>query len=480
MRLKLVHRVDLDRNPNAATPDDHSVLGALPPELRAAGALPAITAGEDAITFLGDDGRVAARIPLKDDPNLVKDWMISENQRAAAVGSMFAPGIRPHDEKGEGGGWPCRWTVYDRSGRVLYTTTQGADSVIELSDSGAMVVRSIHTGRITLVDQTTGADGKRFQFLGPFGSGPAQVTISANGERILVAAATTSLDGDRSIARYYQNPADYLARAVSEVWVALYDRAGREIWRTKLPEAAKVDSVGVSDDGALAFVHTVVSKKSPLMKPGRIGNLGFILDGKGDIIARSEQWGGGAFGAMFSAAHGGFLLGGDSSPFLGVAGLDGSRRELLEDEHLIPGLDEFYIDHNSAQPCRAVFLGHRKNRLILVLTDHEGKALLVRNVGGTRSSGRADRRPGHDEDDDGDDVDHGPEFPADPPSVRRTYRADVHLSPDGQYVSVRVERELKVYRILLLPARKGRRDDDAPPKRSRDGEAIPVPKGGRR
>lgn len=214
----------------------------------------------------------------------------------------------------------------------------------------------------------------------PIGGGRPKVAISADGERVLAAAATTALDGDRRASAFHKNPADYLARAVSEVWVALHDAQGRELWRKKLPVAAKVEKVAVSDDGAVPFVHTVLGEKSALREPDRLGNMGFLLDGRGEIIAQSDRWGGGVFGAVYRAEQGGFVLGGSSSGFVDVAQLDGFTRTRLESLHLVPKLDRFHVESRSIQPCLSALLGVRKSRVLLVLMDSTRNVLLVRNV----------------------------------------------------------------------------------------------------
>lgn len=465
LRLKLVHRILLDRNPKAGMPDERSMVEPAPPEVLATDVIPRIVEDDSEVTFLSAAGEVMKRIPLADDPKLSMTAVLSPGGEAVAVGSTFS-GLVNTGEKAEGGEWPKTVKVYDRSGQLTLTTTVGSSDSAHVSDSGAVVFDDVLTGELTFVNRQTGARLTQFQFLGPYGGGRPKAAISRSGERILVGITTTSLDGDTRTSVILRDQADYLRRAVREVWVGLFDAAGTELWRKKLPEAGEIRNVGLSDDGSLAFVATKrLEPGVPITEP-LFRNLGFILDGSGNAFSSSTGWGGGNFGSRFSSELGGFLLGGEKCSWAKVARPDGSTEVFFDfiTDKTEPLLSGAYFLSRSIRPNRVAVLALRKSRLVLILRDRSGTILLARHLPGRNSFREA--RP-------------DPELPPDegPALTDLTDRALlngylpawVHLSEDGSMVAVGIPRptpenisqittpfleEVRIFKILTIGAPK--------------------------
>jgi hypothetical protein len=453
-----VHRILLDRNPRARVPDDHSIIAGAPLSVVASGVIPPFTTDHGEVTFLSPDGKVIKRIALKDDPNIQSFYTFSPDERRIAIGKMFAAHLNS-SEKSEGGEWPLRHTVYDESGRAMYTTTQGSDDRVHLANSGAMVLNNIHTGEITLVDPRTGANVSGFQLMGAYGSGAPRVAISGSGQRVIIGAATTTVDGSPGLALFRKDPKEYYRRAKAEAWVAVFDGRAKELWRTKLPGAAGVKNVAVSDDGSVAFAHGTLSRSSPLRRPDNpVGNIGYLLDSTGRVMLDSSEWGLGAFGAEFSGEEGGFVLG--VGELLRLLRLDGQLRPIFRDAFTksfgtspMFGMDSL---DQAVRPCLAAFLGLKRGRMLLALVDRSGQLQFLRNIGGRIKGG----------DDDSEELKQEKERePGEPKDDGRTLRGQfgVTVSPDASHVSVRLAREIRVYRVLP----RGRRGRD---KRGREGD----------
>lgn len=448
LRIRLVHRILLDRNAKASPPDDHSIIAPAPPEMMAAGVIPPFAIDDHELIFLAPDGTVTRRVPLADDPNVEKSIVLSPGREVIAVSSTVSSRVTT-DEKAEGGEWPETITVYDRSGEPMYVTTQGSDDILHLSDSGAAVVTNFHTGEIAFVDRKTGASSKRFRYLGPYASGRPRVAINRSGTRVLIAAPTISLDRDRRGQVIAANATELRRRGVQEVWASLYDDTGRELWRKQVPRLVDLHAgVALSDDATRAYIPGV--NRPEEVEPGRVPGLCVMLDGEGSLVGASAEWGFGIYATRFRADFGAFVLGSHDSWYLVLLQPDGSLRTVFEDFNHPVLKDRYFFRDKAVSPrlIAALTLTVQGSRLVLLLMDLQGNVLLQRNVGGGPRDLPRDGHPGHGPDD-------GPVF--DDESLKSAHgslrRASVHLSPDARWVAVRLPREIRVFEILAHDAR---------------------------
>lgn len=443
LRLQLVHRIDLDRNNTAAAPNDRSMMGRAPAVVVAAGAIPPIVSHGSSILFIAPDGTILDRIDTKADPNVAAIARVSENLHSVAIGRSLRVG--EPDFKSDGGSLAQTFTIYDRTGRALYSTQKGGGDLPQLADSGHVVFANIHTGELTFVEHGTGRDLARFQFLGRYGSGRAYVAISADGQRVLTAAITTSLDGDRSVRKYYENPARYEKDAVTECWAGLFDARGRELWKVQLPGVKQLDNLALSSDGRVAFVHGMGDPEGP----GRRGNRGFLLGEDGRIVGTSNQWGGGGLQASFRPELQSFEM---SPPAVGIVDLlrtDGALTTLFIHPSREPRLRDTTFHDRSRGGDLVAWLGLRKERLVLILVRSDGKVLLIKKLPTPGLRGG-----------DGDDADPPDDEDGQKPSRARfdeLANTSVSLAKDGTHVTVRLRREIRTWRILPRAATGGDR-----------------------
>jgi hypothetical protein len=434
LRIQLAHRVLLDRNPKAGQPDPHAKVGPLPREFLTTGLVPSIVVDSTVVTFLSSAGEPVTRVPLSKDPNLAVRTFLSPHATCVSIASTFSSRVS-NNEADEGGSWPDHHKIYDRNGRVLYTTQSSTDDLIHLADNGNAVFVSYHTGAVTFIDPATGQVARCVQPLPGNVTARPRISISADGQRVLVLADRTVLDTEYRTSKLQQNIPDLMRRGRREVWAIMYDITGREQWRKLLPVHGTAERAALSDDGSLGLLIAEILRPIGLAPAEPIGTTGYMVDPAGTILASSDLWGAGVSGAHYSAQNGGFLLGASDGSILDVARPDGSTKRLVgPPSNPTPGVNELARDAGL----------YKKRRLVLVLMDEAQNVLFFRNIGG--SDHRAILRDERDFDPDGE----GPDVPnlglGRPQGDLQ--RATVRLSPDARMVAVRFEREIRVWRIV--------------------------------
>jgi hypothetical protein len=225
----------------------------------------------------------------------------------------------------------------------------------------------------------------------------------------------------------------------------MYDGAGKELWRKQLAGATQILGVGVSGDGRYAIVSADKHAPGPLTQDVVEAAPVFLLDGDGSVLPGSATLRGLGQGPFrFEPSLEAFVDGGEG--FYSIVTVAGHKTVIDVQKAFPAGKTELKIRDGKIGASRQFLLGLLKHRIVLLVLDMGGRLVACKTIKAGPRSAEEDGADffGHGEEPEEGDVD-GRSY--DEKLKWREPLLGLALSPDGRFVTVRVDRELRTYEV---------------------------------